>query len=326
MAQPPSDSPTCLLAVNPSAGSVTPELVRQVTARCREHGARVRPWATTSAGTVSRDLLATLLQAPDPWPDLVIAVGGDGTVRDVAEALVRLDALPARDRPSPSLVVVPAGTGNSCHRGLWADRPWPGTLNEVLSGRAVVRHIDLARLAGHDRVVLIGASCGLIADVTALAADLRHIPGRERYVAALAKVPAGGYVARPGRVLVDGRPVFAGPVLMAVVGGVRHRAGTFPVLPESVLDDGLLDVCVVDGGLDPAEREELAARIRIGTHLGRPGVVHARGRVVTMERTDGAPLAFEHDGEVWAHRCSSVTLETLPRTLRVLVPPEPVAG
>jgi diacylglycerol kinase (ATP) len=103
------------------------------------------------------------------------------------------------------------------------------------------------------------------------------------------------------------------------VGGGRYRAWQFRMMPHSLLDDGLLDVCVADAGYRPAD---LQAELRAGLHTRSPHVVYARGRQVVIERTDGVALCFEHDGELLPQTGSRVTLEAVPRVLPVLCDPE----
>lgn len=120
-----------------------------------------------------------------------------------------------------------------------------------------------------------------------------------------------------GRVIVDGTVLHEGPTLFANVGGGPYRAWQYLVLPDSVLDDGLLDVCVVgtEIGVGFDEFQEL---MRQGRHVTRPGVHYSRGRSIVLERTDGSPLCFEHDGDLVADAGSRVTLEVRPRVLPVL--------
>lgn len=112
--------------------------------------------------------------------------------------------------------------------------------------------------------------------------------------------------------------LFEGPTPLALVGGVRHRAGTFPVLPRSVLDDGLLDVCVVTGDLP---LRDLPGLTLDGGHVGRPDVVYERGRTIVLERTDGRPLTFEYDGELRTGTAQRYTVHVMPSVLPVLAPP-----
>jgi len=335
----------CLIVANPVAGGVSPELVDRVAQRCAAAGAAAGTQWTTAAGSATAQVAAAVTGATPP--QLVIAVGGDGTVREAAEGLARglgrWDGAATAD--GPALVIVPAGTGNSVHRALWADRPWDEVLDvclgSVFTGRpgagrsadagagsarkVTVRHLDLARIVGADRAVLLGASSGFIAEVTAAARDFLHVPGRERYHQALARVLAD-FRPYPGRVLLDGKLLHEGPTTMATVGGGRHRVGAFEVLPRSVLDDGLLDVCVVDGDLDDTYRAELAGQIMAGAHVGGPGITYAQGRRITIERTDGEPVTFEHDGELWRVDGAAVTLAVVPSAVPACAPVEPVAG
>jgi diacylglycerol kinase (ATP) len=259
-------------------------------------------------------------------PEVVLVIGGDGTVREAAEGIARA----ARPGPRPALLIAPAGTGNSVHRALWGDLPWPEVLRTALGTRAtVIRRLDIAwagdreravggRAVG-ERAVLLGAATGFVAEVTARARELAEVAGRERYHRAMGEV-LPTYRPYPGRVTVDGTVLHKGPTTMALVGGARHRVGTFNVLPRSELDDGLLDICVIDGDLSTAERDELALHIMAGTHLGRRGVHYAQGRHVLLERTDALPLTFEHDGELWPSAPRSVELRVSPGAVPALAP------
>ena len=86
-----------------------------------------------------------------------------------------------------------------------------------------------------------------------------------------------------------------------------------------MLDDGLLDVSTIDA-LDAAATAELVPLVPGGEHVALPQVRCARGRRVVVERTDGRPLVAEFDGEVWDAAGPRLTVEVLPRALRVLAP------
>lgn len=112
---------------------------------------------------------------------------------------------------------------------------------------------------------------------------------------------------------------------LVAVGGARHRSGTFQLLPRSVLDDGLLDVCVV-AGVEATGFVELAGAVMDGSHLSDPRVSYAQGRSVVVERTDGQPLVFESDGDVWPVPPRRVTITVAENPVMMFAPLEPQAG
>jgi diacylglycerol kinase (ATP) len=321
----------CLVVANPVAGGVSNDLIARVVEHCGKHCDVVETEITARAGH-ARDLVAAAV-ARSPRPDVVVAVGGDGTAREAAEGMARgLGRWPhgrSGDGPEDgvALLILPAGTGNSSVRALWGDRPWEELVEQALGSPALtrVRRLDLLRLVEGDRAVMLGASAGFIAAVTQAALAFGEVPGRDRYLQAMAATFTS-YRPYPGRVTVDGRTVHEGPTTLVTAGGARHRVGTFEVLPHSVLDDGELDVCAVRGWSSEDERAELAQRIMTGTHLGHPGVAYARGRRVVISRDDGEPLCFEHDGEMWAGRDGALTLDIVPGAVPMLTPADPVAG
>ncbi|MGX4732106.1 diacylglycerol/lipid kinase family protein [Kitasatospora griseola] len=300
-----------VLIANPVAGRKDPALVDAVIRHCSPLVAELSVVLTSGSGAAQATARDCVGDA-----DLVVVVGGDGTTREVASGLARAAGEdPAADLPA--MVNVPAGTGNSFYREIWSDRPWQEVLSSSLSGAGPrLRRVDMARIRETDTLALLGACSGLVAEALITAARLPELAGRDRYREAVA-LTLRTFEAYPGRVLVDGTVVHDGAAVLANVGGGRYRGGQFKVLPHSVLDDGLLDVCVVGGDLDPRELPGLTAR---GDHVGRPEVVYARGRRIVIERTDGSPLTFEHDGELVRTSASRYTIEVLPNVLPVLAP------
>lgn len=291
-----------LIIANPMAGTVTPALVWSLTRVCREHAERVSVQWTTAAGDATR--IATKA-AESGTVSAVVSVGGDGTAREVAAGLA------TAWHGTVPMLIVPGGTANSWYHTMFGSTPWPEVVAAALPAPAV-RRLDLARVAG--RLVFAGASAGFSARGIHEARALTTQVGPGRYQAALVNlIPR--YRPYPGRVLVDGTVVHSGPTALVNVGGSRYRGGHFELLPDSVPDDGLLDVCVLGGEHSLTEMMSLT---RTGSHLAVPGVVYARGRRVVVERTDEQPLWFEHDGEVLPLGPSSYAVEVVPSAVPVL--------
>jgi diacylglycerol kinase (ATP) len=292
-----------LIIANPTAGTTSPALVWELVRICRRVTHQISVRWTTATGEAT----AIARKAAESSAPVVVAVGGDGTVREVAAGLV---SAWQSGTPTP-LLIVPAGTANSNYRTLFGTSPWQSTVETVLRSPSV-RWLDLARVAG--RLVFSGASSGFPARALHEARALSTHNGPRRLQAALTNL-APRYRPYPGRVTVDGRIVHSGLTLLANVGGSRFRGGHFELLPHSEPDDGLLDVCVLDGELSLTEMMELT---QTGTHLSRPGVVYERGRQVRIERTDGQPLWFEHDGEVLPLGPAEYTVDLVPAAVPVL--------
>lgn len=249
----------------------------------------------------------------------VLSIGGDGTAGVCASALAG-HGVP--------MVIIPAGTGNSMFRAIWDDRPWADVLDDVIGGRCRVRQVDLLEVtrdsSTKQSMSLLGCSAGMVAEILVASTELTGVSGRDRYSEAIG--PAlEHHQPFPGRVTVDGKLLAEGPMSLVAVGGARHRSGTFQLLPRSVLDDGLLDVCVV-AGVDATGFVELAGAVMDGSHVEDPRVSYAQGSTVVIERTDGRPLIFESDGDVWKTEERSVTVSVADDPVLMFAPMEAVAG
>jgi diacylglycerol kinase (ATP) len=184
-------------------------------------------------------------------------------------------------------------------------------------GAFTVRHLDLLRLVEPGVTAVLGASTGFLAQVLRDARGVDPaVKGIDRYYTAAAGI-LQAMPDHPTRVTVDGIVLADGPVASVAIGGGRFRAWSFQFLPESLLDDGLLDVSTIEA-VNSAAVAELVPLMTTGQYLGRPDVHYARGTTVMVERTDGRPLVAEFDGSVWDAAGSRLTIEIVPDALLAL--------
>jgi diacylglycerol kinase (ATP) len=330
------------VVVNPAAGGSPLALAGQVAEQLEREGFAPRFLTTAHRGEAVEAVSEAVAHDPRGGRSLalVLAVGGDGTVREVAEGMARGTgtwpsgggAGQSHGWEAPALFVVPGGTGNSFYRALFADMPVQEALGMVLTtdhSGARLRRLDLGRLVELDQAVVLGASAGFLASVLDAAQRTPEVPGRPRYEhAALELIGHPDELGTDVRVLVDGEVLVAGRLLLVVLGGARHRGGSFELLPGSVLDDGLFDVCAIEMP-SPTRFGELFVAVAGGSHLGEPEVTYARGHNVVIEATGGEAVPVEYDGDLMAGELpagQSVTFEVIGGALTAWAADPPPAG
>jgi diacylglycerol kinase (ATP) len=292
----------CLVLVNPSAAAVDADVGHEIGDWLSRRARTVRTAWTTAPGHAA-ELVREHADA-----GLIVAVGGDGTVNELVQGIAGHQILCA----------LPVGSGNSTARNLFGDRDWRQVLDLLdHPGACIIRKLDLLRLVEPGVVAVLGTSTGFLAQVLlgARAVD-PAVRGIDRYFTAAVDV-LRAVPAHPTRVAVDGVVLADGPMSSVCIGGGRFRARSFQFLPQSLIDDGLLDVSTIDA-LEPAEVAELVPLMPAGQHLDRPYVRYSRGTSVVVERTDGLPLVAEFDGSVWEAAGSRLTAEIIPSALPAL--------
>jgi diacylglycerol kinase family enzyme len=233
--------------------------------------------------------------------DLVVAVGGDGTVRGCAEGLAG-SGVP--------LGVVPRGTANLLARTLHLPRSPRAALAAALNSASVDWTIDLATADGVPFTAMAGM--GLDAAVVA-GARLKHQLGWVSYAvsgAAHLAVPPTAFSIR----IDDGEPVER-TARSVVVGNSGLLPGGFSLLPDALLDDGVLDVGTL-APHGPFGWTRLASRVlRHSRHQDR---MLERSQARKVEITAARPLPREVDGDPVAEgRTLTVTIRPAALTVRV---------
>ena len=264
------------------------------------------PWIPSRSPEHLRELI---LAAQRERLDALLLAGGDGTLTLAAEAL-------AGTEQRVPLAILPAGSGNDFARDLGV----VGALAEptALLARGRARAVDLIEVrAGGERT---RAACVASVGFDARALELIHGSRwrRSRLLNVVCSLRA--LLSEPAaelRVSWEGGG-YEGRALLVGVTNTRGYGGGFLLSPGARLDDGLLDLCLIE---DVGRARLLAEFPKIfrGQHGDTPGVHLLQSPWVRIESLAGElPLCL--DGER-PQRTTPVELRSLPGALRVLAPP-----
>lgn len=285
---------------NPSKPGVA-EFEAEARAMCAEAALPEPLWIETSPDDPG---IGQTRQALDQGADLVVAVGGDGTVRAVAEALVGTGT---------PMALVPSGTGNLLARNL--DVPvgdHERALRRVISG--IDRTIDVGWMTvtewaegetpdepDREHIFLVIGGLGFDAAMVADTDDelkarvgwmayffsgVRHLHGRRMRA----------------HITVDDREPVEARLRSIMVGNCGRLPGGINLIPDAVIDDGILDVTAIDtrGGLagwaqlfGEVVMQGFGVSNDLPAKIGR--IDHVRARRVTIRVEDGQQAQVDGD-------------------------------
>jgi YegS/Rv2252/BmrU family lipid kinase len=231
--------------------------------------------------------------------EVAAAMGGDGLIGAVAGALRGSEGV---------LGVLPGGRGNDFARVLGLPLDPVGACDVLARGEP--RTVDLAEVDG--RVFIGIASVGFDSDANRIANETRWIRGNLVYMYGALRA-LGAWTPARFEVALDGRPRQVTGYTVAVANTKAYGGGMF-MAPDAELDDGLLDVVVVE---DMPKRQALSLLPRVfkGAHVESAHVHVQRAREVRISAD--RPFAVYADGDPVAEL--PATVRVLPDALSVLV-------
>jgi diacylglycerol kinase (ATP) len=244
-------------------------------------------------------------QAAEQGEQLLVVVGGDGSVNEVANGIAGL--------PDVEIAVIPRGTGWDFARSHGIPHRLGDAIQVARDGRA--KAVDLGRATYRDGTSVFAnvASAGMSGAIAARATETtKALGGKFSYLVATVSV-FRRWKAGAVRVTVDGEERF-GRMHDVIVALGRYIAGGMQLCPDADPADGKFDVLLI-GDLTKRDLVLTMPKTYRGTHLPHPKAQVLRGATVAVE-ADGLPI--ELDGE--QPGTTPASFEVLPGALRVRLP------
>ncbi len=236
--------------------------------------------------------------------DTVVALGGDGTIREVLEGIWQSSA---------ALGVIPGGTGNDYARGLGIPREAELAIHTLLNGRQVLFDVGLENDVVFGQMASIGFSADVLEYVNS------HRDGFWKGSAAF----LAGIVATirrlksfPVKITVDGQTMEKQIIALFVL-NMPYGGGGMQFAPEARYDSGHFHVLLI-GEIGKLDFAVTLPKIYSGRHLSHPAVTMLTGKEITIE---GDPRPVMIDGDIFPAK--PFHSKIVPKAIRVIVPKTP---
>ncbi|HZQ11156.1 MAG TPA: diacylglycerol kinase family protein [Anaerolineae bacterium] len=261
--------------------------------------------------------------APGQGYEGVIAVGGDGSVHEVMNGLLRA----SNEGETIALGIIPLGTGNDFIKSLppplapGKNRDnWRQAISRLTSGKTIL--VDVGKLTGDcpapgysmPQYFTNGADVGFGARV---AKAIRHVPftGKPGYMFAVLQVLADYGLPRIKLTLDDTEVIELNTTITAVTNG-RCFGSSFWLTPMAEITDGEFDV-FIGSALGRIGILQVLPKIMKGTHLNHPAASFKKARKVVIESAER--MTVEADGELPFLEAHRIQIQVLPQRLRVMI-------
>lgn len=295
---------TLHLFLNPTAGrGRAGRRCSRIEALLAESGYPVETHLSRAVG----DLEAQVTAAVDAGARRIVVAGGDGSVHETANGLMR-------SHGEAAFGVVPTGTGNDFAKACDVPLDWQQA-TQALAARIAVgggtRTIDVGLMNG--RYFANGAGVGFDARVTHIARAYRWPIGDLVYLLAIFRGLVDG-VASPAMRIRAGDRQWDGPLTLANVANGPWVGGMFHIAPMANNGDGHFDLMIADA-VTRRRVMTLLPAVMSGEHMEQPEIHHWPVTDVTIEADEPVPSHLDGEMQPLAARFE---ISLLPGALRLL--------
>lgn len=236
----------------------------------------------------------------------IVVMGGDGTINEVVNGMAEIGSeLP--------LAVIPAGKGNDFARMSGIPLDPIAAIDLLLDGQP--RPVDIG-CVNDERYFVNGLGIGIDAQVARDVMRSKRSQGARAYLGSAIRQVIR-FRAFPVS-LEDRSWSHSGSCISLGIANGKYVGGGFKMAPKARIDDGLLDVCVIE---DMSRLKRFAAlpQARSGKHLALSQVTYRQTDSVTL--ASEAKLVAHIDGEPYRLPGSRFSVSVRPKAIRVIVPP-----
>lgn len=298
---------------NPAAGKGSAgKNLPKIEALLRGHGFNYDLALTEGPGDAQR----LSREAAEEGCPLVIAAGGDGTVNETINGLMRAQT---NGYGRPALGVLPIGRGNDFAFGVDIPQQVELACDVLVEGQR--RRIDIGLVTGGDypqgRYFGNGIGLGFDTVVGFEAAKIKWLNGAASYLAAMVKTIFLYAQAPVYELEIDGATMQKPFLLVSVMNG-RRMGGSFLMAPDGHPGDGSFDLCLA-GQVSQIRILPLALTFLNGKQAEHPEVEMRRTRQIRIRAVSGT-IPAHADGETLCTAGQSLAVEMCPGALEVIVP------
>ncbi|MEN9939071.1 MAG: hypothetical protein RLZZ387_5650 [Chloroflexota bacterium] len=298
-----SVEPQIYVVMNPVGGTCNPDAVRESLARqLGEAGKRYEIYETT--GAHDENIAEVVHGAVSRGAEIVVAVGGDGTVSEVAGALSSSDV---------PLGIIPAGTANVLARELQVPVEIDSAVG-LIAGQHGITSIDGLEADGRIYVLSVGIGIESIM-IRDTPRDAKRRFGRLAYLWT-AFTSALGFRGRRFTIVVDGQRTRPRAIQVLVANGGTLGVAPLRWGPGISPRDGRVNVVII-GPRTLLDYLKIAYHTVLGRHRENPNLRYITARESVTVTAD-SPLPVQADGEIIG--TTPVQVRVVPAAVQVVVP------
>lgn len=300
-----------IFVINPAAGKgkKLPAILSSITYACEELGVDFEIYHTATVGDGTRFVSQMCEKHPDE-PMRFYACGGDGTLFEVLNGAVGY--------PLAEIAAVPSGTGNDFIRSF-SNEAYFSDIKRQLHGKS--EKIDLIKFNNKYciNVLNIGFDCDVVQRVSEFKRSVL-VPSKMAYIVGILDVFAKS-MGKNFKMLIDDRELVEREFILGALANARFYGGGFQVAPNALLNDGKMDLCLIDR-ISRVEFVKLIGKYKSGHHVNAndvspyPCVHYQKCEKVLIESRKS--IAVCTDGEVSPHK--TLVVESAPKAISFSIP------
>jgi len=296
------------LIVNLTAGGGKPHKhLNTVLKYLKENGLNFKVCTTSHQG----EAVELAQKAADNGAELIVSVGGDGTVNEIVNGIMK-------SKNDPPLGIIPLGWANDFIKSTDIPSDIIEACKILIKGKT--KKIDIGVI---NNQIYFANICGVgfDAEVAQLANHMKSKHPNLRilsafvYVFATVKKLLSPFSYHNVKIKFDGQEIHSKILFIAISNG-KIYGGRFKITPEAILDDGLLEVCVVEE-MGRFKYLSIIPKVFKGTHASIKGVNFYRAKEVVIQSSE--PVLAQVSGEVIEGQ-KEFTITLLPKSLKLIVP------
>ncbi len=230
--------------------------------------------------------------------DLIIGVGGDGTLNEITNGFFKSDSREAINNDA-SLAIIPSGTGSDFVRFMKIPRDFRLSIQQIKNSKK--RKFDVGRITfgspQPSTYFLNVADFGLGAEVVR---HISQIPPEKRnalsyYKGLLSTIQT--YKSKKVRIIIDHKEEISHRFLIGAIANGRIFGGGMQIAPQAEPDDGYFDLVLIED-MSRFEIIRNSRHLYTGNIHKHPKVTIKHARTIDVYSEDSEPINIQYDGEV----------------------------